>query len=456
MSFASFLDGTRWSDVYTAATCAFLAGTAMFTADFALTLRLQSDGHGGFAIAALIICATLPLVVLSPVTGRMADRFDSRALMASSGLLQAASIVAMSFTDNLIALYALVILNACGTAVNQPVVSALVPVMARGEDLPRAVAMVQTGTLIGLAAGPAAAGFVIGAHSIGAALMLAAGCALLRVLCCLDIRTRRGGIRRQAAARAATGKTAWSLRSDRLLTAMVFGLSAVIAAMCAVNVLSVFLVREVYDATESMYGLIKSSWTLGMVAGAWIAAAVIRRLDRDVQLAWMLMACLAGVGLVCFGQGLPLFSVLLMVPLNLIGGILNAGENSALGIALARRVPEAFRGRANAAVNGPVNAAQLVGFLLGGVLSAVMDVQAAFLAVGLVSIAIVLACLPTIRRAARDDEERTGRGDEDRTGADGTNGADDALGTGPAGRTPQPEFAGTTALAPPVPLRGWG
>ncbi len=404
MSFTSFLGGTRWSDVYTAATCAFLAGTAMFTADFALTLRLQTEGYGGFAIAALIICATLPLVVLAPLTGRMADRFDSRALMAFSGLVQTAAIVTMAFTDNLYGLYALVIVNAAGTAVLQPVVSALVPAMTRREDLPHAVAMVQTGTLVGLAAGPAVAGFLIGAHSVGAALMLAAVCAMARVLLCCDIRTRRGGIRRDVTARETAVSASWRLGGDRLLTAMVLGLSAVIAAMCAVNVLSVFLVREVYDATESMYGLIKACWTTGMVAGAWVAAAVIRRLDRDVQLAWMLMACLAGVGLVCLGQGLPLFTVLLMVPLNLIGGIFNAGENSALGIAVARRVPEAFRGRANAAVHGRVNAAQLIGFLLGGAMSTVMDVQVAFVAVGLVSIAIVIACLPVIRRAARDDD----------------------------------------------------
>jgi MFS family permease len=176
-----------------------------------------------------------------------------------------------------------------------------------------------------------------------------------------------------------------------------------------------------------------------MVGGAWIAAAVIRRLDRDVQLAWMLMACLAGVGLVCFGQGMPLFTVLLLVPLNLIGGIFNAGENSALGIAVARRVPEAFRGRANAAVGGRVNAAQLIGFLLGGGLSAVMDVQTAFAAVGLVSIAIVLVCLPVIRRAARED-------------AEGPGSAKDAEGLGPAdAATPErekPELAGAAALAP--------
>lgn len=412
MSFTSFADGTRWSDVYTAAACALLSGTAMFTADFTLTLKLQTEGYGGFAVAAIIICATLPLVLLAPLTGRLADRFDSRALMVQSGLLQTASIVAMIFTDNLYALFALVILNACGTAVLQPVVGALVPSMAKPEDLPRAAAFVQTGTLAGLAAGPAVAGFVIAANGAGAALLLAAACAFARVLLCCDIRTRRGGIRREIAAQGRAEAASWRLGGDRILSAMVLGVSAVIAAMCAVNVLTVFLVREVYEASEGVYGVVRALWTVGMVAGAWIAAAVIRRLGRDVQLAWMLMACLAGIGLVCFGQGLPLFTVLLLVPLNLIGGVFNAGVNSALGIAIARRVPGAFLGRANATVNGRINGAQLLGFLLGGAMSTFMNVQVAFMAVGLVSIAIVLACLPVIRRAAADEEAKAARSED--------------------------------------------
>jgi MFS family permease len=175
-----------------------------------------------------------------------------------------------------------------------------------------------------------------------------------------------------------------------------------------------------------VYGLIKACWIVGMIGGAWIAAAVIRRLSRDVQLAWMLMACLAGVGLVCFGQGLPLFSVLLLVPLNLIGGLFNAGENSTLGIAVARRVPEAFRGRANAAVGGRINAAQLIGFLLGGAMSTVLDVRVAFMTVGLVSIGIVVACLPIIRRAADGD------GPED----------------SPVSPSPERDLAGATVLTP--------
>ncbi|GAB3655435.1 MFS transporter [Glycomyces tarimensis] len=409
MSFTSFNEGTRWSDVHAAAMCAFLAGTAMFTADFALAIHLQSTGHGGAAVAALIICATLPLVVLAPVTGRMADRFDSRALMAFSGVLQAAAIVAMTRTDELYLLLGLVVLNACGTALLQPTVSALVPAITAEEDLPRAIALVQTGTLLGLSAGPAAAGFVIAAHSVDAALIAAACCALLRSVLSCDIRTRRGGIRRDLTERRESGRLTWNLRGDRLLLTMVVGLSAVIGALCAVNVLSVFLVREVYGASESTYGLVRASWTIGMVAGAWIAAALIRRMRRDSSLAWLQMACLAGIGLVSLVQGVPLFTVLLLVPINLIGGVFNAGENSALGIAVARRVPERFRGRANASIGAKVNGATLSGYFLGGVLSTFLEVRTSFLIVGLVSVAIVALCVPGIRRATRAeaDEDAT-------------------------------------------------
>ncbi|HEU5128787.1 MAG TPA: MFS transporter [Glycomyces sp.] len=403
MTFTSPLDGTRWSDIHAAMACALLGGTAMFTADFALVLHLQSTGLGGAAVATLIFCATLPLVLLAPLTGRMADRFDSRALMVASGLLQAAAIIGMIVTDDLPLLLALVVLNASGTALLSPTVSALVPAIAKGDDLPRAVAMVQTGTLVGMTAGPATAGFVVAAHGTDAALVVAACCALLRAALCCDIRTRRGGVRREPAAVGAAEAPAWNLRGDRLLTTMVIGMAVVIACLCSVNVLEVFLVREVYGASESTYGLINASWTAGMAVGAWIAAAVIGRLGRDSQLAWMLMGCLAVTGVLCVVFGMPLPTVALLVPLYLIGGALNACQNSAMQISVARRVPERFRGRAGAKVNGTVNGATLIGFVLGGALSSVLPTQTAFVVIGIATVAAVACCVPLVRRGTREE-----------------------------------------------------
>lgn len=404
MSFTSFNEGTRWPDLYSAAACAFLAGTAMFTADFALVLHLQSTGMGAAAVATLITCATLPMVLLAPVTGRMADRFDSRTLMAGSGLIQAAAITGMIFADDLPVLLGLVIVNACGTAMLNPTVSALIPVIATAEDLPRAVATVQTGTLIGMAAGPGAAGFVVGAHGTNGALVVAVCCALLRAALCTDIRTRRGGVRRDLTASSDARQPVWRLRGDRLLSTVVIGMGAVIACLCSMNILEVFLIREVYGASESTYGLIHACWTVGMAGGAWVAAAVIRRLKRDGDLAWMLMICLAATGTVCISLGMPLPSVGLLVPILMLGGVLNASENSAVQVSVARRVPERFRGRAGAKVNGVLHSATLIGFVLGGFLSSMLSTRTAYVVIGVATIAIVLCCVPMIRRGTREDE----------------------------------------------------
>ncbi|MCH7229277.1 MFS transporter [Glycomyces sp. L485] len=413
MSFTYSFDGTRWSDIHAAAVCSFLTGTAMFTADFTLVLRLQSTGYGGVAIAALITCAILPLVLLSPVTGRMADRFDSRAVMAGAGVTQCAAIAAMSFADGLPVLLALVFVNASANAALRPALSALVPTMATEEDLPRAVATVQTGMLLGMTAGPAGAGFIIAAGGTGAALTSAALCALTAALLSCDIRTRRGGIRRGAhTARLENGGRSWLLRRDVILLVMVIGAAAVIGALCAVNVLEVFLVREVYGASEGVYGLINACWTGGMVVGAWVAAEIFRRVNDGGQIAMLLMGCLACTGIVVIALGLPLPTVALLIPLYLFGGILNAAENSCMQIAVARRVPERFRGRATARVNAVVNASTLIGFAAGGVLETVLEVRTSFVLVGLISVAIVIACLPLVRRGVRAEEADVKDGEE--------------------------------------------
>ena len=74
----SFASKTRWSDIYISATSRFLAGAAQFTLSVTLLLSLQTAGMGGLAVSALILSATLPMVVLAPLTGRIADRYDSR------------------------------------------------------------------------------------------------------------------------------------------------------------------------------------------------------------------------------------------------------------------------------------------------------------------------------------------------------------------------------------------
>src|SRR5262245_22111166 len=76
------MDSPRWSDVYLTAAARGVSVCGDLLAATALTVVLQQRGAGGYVVAALLLSASLPPVLLSRLTGRVADRFDSRVVIA--------------------------------------------------------------------------------------------------------------------------------------------------------------------------------------------------------------------------------------------------------------------------------------------------------------------------------------------------------------------------------------
>ena len=54
-----------------------------------LMLRVYSDGRGPWSITILLLCATVPVVALAPVAGRLVDSTPFRTLATSTALWQA-------------------------------------------------------------------------------------------------------------------------------------------------------------------------------------------------------------------------------------------------------------------------------------------------------------------------------------------------------------------------------
>lgn len=250
-----------------------------FLAATALTLALQAAGAGGLAVSGLLLAATLPLVVLAPLTGRLADRVDSRILLVAARLTQTGICAALAYTDNPFLIMMLVAGLAAGLAVTQPVLSALVPAMVQSADLPRASAITQTAGSLGALAGPALAGLLVGQFGVRLPLLLDAGSYLALVAAGMLLRTRRGGAHGEnstvsgCAGRAST----WRLRRDPLLVTMVATLAAVVGAVGAVNVIEVFYLRETLHSSTTMFGIVSGSWTVGVLIGAWVFARLVVR-----------------------------------------------------------------------------------------------------------------------------------------------------------------------------------
>ncbi|MET9302649.1 MFS transporter [Micromonospora aurantiaca] len=397
MSFTA--DESRWPDVWLAATARGISSCGDFLAAATLTLALQSAGAGGLAVSGLLLAATLPLVVLAPLTGRLADRVDSRVLLVAAGLAQAAVCLALAYARDPVLVIALVALLATGLAVTQPAIAALVPVMVRPEDLPRAGALNQTAGTLGALAGPALAGLLVGQFGTRVPLLVDAFSYLALVAAGLLIRTRRGG-RRTPAAVAAAVAPAWRLRRDPLLTVMVGSVAAVIGAVGAVNVIEVFFIRETLGSSTTVYGLVTGSWTLGIVLGAWLFARVARRLADDGALLGAGLVLLGGCCLaVLVSAAVP--SAWLLVPIWLLGGVGNGGDNVFNNLLLARRVPEAARGRAFAVFGAAAQGAAMGGYLVGGLLLEVAGPRALVAACGVAGLLVVVALAWPVRRAVR-------------------------------------------------------
>ncbi|ADD40936.1 MFS transporter [Stackebrandtia nassauensis] len=394
---------SRWRDVYLDAGARLLAQTGMFGAVTALLLLMQSSGAGGLAVSALTIATMLPMVVLAPVTGRLADRVDSRLLLIAAGLIRAVASLALAFTADTVTIIGLVVVLSIGTALLQPTLGALIPAMVTRDDLPKASAISQTAGTIGIMAGPALAGLLVGGFGTDAAMFLNAGCALATVAAAFAIKTRRGGVHTVPSPDSTTPGTrrVWRMADDGVVRMLILGIALVIGLVSAVNVVEVFFVRESFGATETQFGIISGAWALGMAGGAWLIAGPLRRNNNDgVVLIWM-FASLALTCVVIGGMSGIYGSAWWLVPAFIVGGSLNGAENTINGVLMGRRVPAETRGQAQATFQGWVQGLALVGYVAGGVGVEFLSPRLMVLLCGAAGLVVVLALLPQVLRVAR-------------------------------------------------------
>jgi MFS family permease len=420
--------------VYLACGARAVSSCGDFLAATVLVLELQQRGAGGFAVAAVLIAAAAPPVLLVRWTGRLADRADSRLLLVATGLAQAAVCVALAFASGPVEIIALVAVLAAGLAVTQPCLSALMPSMVPADDLPKAMALSQTAGSLGMMLAPALGGLLMGRFGLRVPLLADAGSYLAIAAAGRLIRTRRGvtrtrsqaghgardgaqaeaGPRARAGAQSEVGPRAgdgarretgpparegWGVRRDPLVRAAVVLVGAVVAAASLVNVAEVFFIRATLHSTASAYGLMDSVWVSAAVAGGWWVA---RRRPSDPGVARLLLGSLA---LTCLGVALmaTVPAVGWLVPVSVLGGLGNGGVNVAAAVLLGRRVPAAMRGRAFAVFGAVANGANVAGLLLGGVLLAVVPVRATIALAGLGGLAATAAfALPVLRAIARE------------------------------------------------------
>jgi MFS family permease len=349
-----------------------------------------------------MVAASLPLALLAPVAGRIADRVDSRRVLVVAGIGQALVCLVLAGTDHPVAIIGLVALLACGLAIVQPTLAALLPDMVRDRDLAKASGIYQTAGVLGMMVAPALAGVLVGQVGSRLPLLIDAVSYLALVVAGLALRTRR----HHRGGSVTTAPVPYRVRDDRTLSIMIGVLAASVAAMSSINVLMIFLVRDTLGASTTVYGLVEAAWTAGMLIGTVVFARLPRRL-MTVR-AVLLTVVLSGVPLLV---GASVSGASWLIPLWVVGGLGNGGTNVLVMVIVAGRAPNRSRGRAFAVLGSTVQAAGLLGLAAAGPLVDRYDPRLLVASAAALSLIVAVTCLFGVRRETPPpvvDPERVG------------------------------------------------
>lgn len=233
-----------------------------------LALHVEERTGSAFAVSAFFLALWGPVVLLGGVAGVVADRFENRGLLIVVSLAQAAVVVGLAFADSLAAILALSALLGAGVALSAPAEFALVPAAAGEERVGEANGHVEAARYIGMTAGPLLGGVLAAAGMLELALLLNAASFVAVALAALALRARRRPHPSAGAERARARDGIVFLARDRTL-AVTLGAAIAALAFFSISVTAeVFFVMDVLEAGEIGYGLLLSTWTVGMVLGA--------------------------------------------------------------------------------------------------------------------------------------------------------------------------------------------
>jgi MFS family permease len=379
------------NDLYVAAGARAMSLLGNAVAVTVLLLDFHERGLGAWAIAGLLVAGALPVVLLAPVVGSVVDRYDSRALIVASSLWQAAACALLAFAGGAFqVVLVLVALNACGTAVTNPLFLALTRAMAPRGRLAPANSVQQGAVTVAVMAGPAVGGLLTGLTG-GARLPLLLDALLFTLIAAtsLLIGTRRRPTPQEA--RSNGGVT--MVLTDQALAAVVALAVLLPLVVHLIYVAQVFLVRDTFGASPLAFGLLQATHMAGLLVGTVLASRLntVRRIMLCTPLSATVMA--AAITMIGLVRSLPATFVLYV-----LAGMSMSMVSVSMGTMLLARTPEPALGRVMAGVTAIHRAATLVAYGLGGLVVGLLPPEVVYVLSGAAALVIVLALVPAFRR----------------------------------------------------------
>ena len=302
----------------------------------------HSPGWVGFAGFAQF----LPMALIAPVSGMLADRFPRRnVLMLSQSLMGAVAVIlALVWFQGVRSPAVYVVLAAMSGltgGLNLPVWQAFVSELVPRELLLNAVTLNSAQFNSSRVVGPMLGGITVAAAGPGVAFMVSAGGSLIVLLALIRVQSRKAAVPGAVIDMRLVRSTLAVARYVRARNGLVvsFGAVALIGFFgLPIQVLTVVFAEDVFDRGPGGYGLMLTVIGVGAVATTPVIASMGGRVLRSR---------IQRIGLVVYGSSVLVLSVaptfvLFLVPLVFVGAA-HLASASALNTTVQLQVDEERR-----------------------------------------------------------------------------------------------------------------
>jgi len=386
--------------------CTWLAGGGMAVIigyqlyDVARQDYHMSIAQASFQLGIMGFSQFVPMFLLSPVAGVVADRFDKRNvgaiaigidIVVAGGLWAATALHGLSLP----LLFALGGLHGLAKVFMGPSVGSIAPLIVPPALLPRAIAMNSMAMQLATIAGPACAGLLFAMdnafpYMAAAALMSIGLISLLRVRALPPAADSRDT---HPVRQIAEGfRFVW--RNRFLLGCITLDLFAVLFAG-ATALLPVYA-RDILHVGPQGLGQMRAATAVGAtVMGALLT---VRPLSRNVGVKMLLSVAVFGLGTVAFGLSTTYWLSLALLALLGAADMVSVFIRSTL---VQLHTPDAMRGRVGAISGLAISASNELGEMESGLAAALLGATGAVVmgGIGAFAVTVIWAVIfPQIRR----------------------------------------------------------
>ncbi len=372
-------------------TGAFVSNIGTWMETIALSYYVAATTGKAFWSGLIAAAGFVPIGLLGPIGGAIADRVDRRHLLlattASQTMFAAVVTVAMFRGHPPVWLIAVIAFGSgCASAVGFPAYQATIPELVPPEELVAAIALGSAQWNLGRIIGPVAAGLVISLAGVSAALLVNT-LSFFAVIAALLVITL------PAVTKMANRPTLLaSIRDGTRFVRGEPGLRVMFAAMCATIFLAApFIALIPIMATRVLHGNSRTNSTLvtaqgiGAVAAALLLGPLAARLGPRHLLRVTVTA--VPIALIVYGIGGGLWTTALA--LVLLGGCYLAALSSFTSIA-QQRAPRELRGRVLSLNNVILGLLYPLGALIQGRLGDVIGIRRTTIGAGVILLALVV------------------------------------------------------------------